>query len=82
MQDGMQDWANFCGESGASYRFERGVDRAGTRELLELGVALLTGVAGGRVEAVFDDVLAQVGDKVDLSLTFIGKCVSRLCQLN
>ena len=33
-------------------------------------------------EAVFDDVLAQVGDKVDLSLTFIGKCVSRLCQLN
>lgn len=38
----------------ASYRFERGVDRAGTRELLELGLALLTSVAGGRVEAVFD----------------------------
>ena len=38
----------------ASYRFERGVDRAATRELLDLGAALLTNVAGGRVEAVLE----------------------------
>lgn len=38
----------------ASYRYERGVDRAATRELLEQGVALLTSVAGGRVESIFD----------------------------
>ena len=31
-------------------------------------------------EAVFDDVLAQAGDKVDLSLTFIGKYVWQVCQ--
>lgn len=40
--------------SDASYRFERGVDRAGTLELLALGAVLVTGVAGGRVEAVLD----------------------------
>ena len=40
--------------SDASYRFERGVDRAATLELLALGAALVTGVAGGRVEAVLD----------------------------
>ncbi len=38
----------------ASYRFERGVDRGATRELLDLGVALLTSVAGGEVEAVVE----------------------------
>lgn len=40
--------------SDASYRFERGVDRAATLELLALGAALVTGAAGGRVEAVLD----------------------------
>ena len=38
----------------ASYRFERGVDRAATRALLDAGVALLTSVAGGSVEAILD----------------------------
>ena len=38
----------------ASYRFERGVDRSATRELLDAGVALLTAVAGGTVTAIFD----------------------------
>lgn len=38
----------------ASYRFERGVDRGATRELLDAGVALLTAVAGGTVEAILD----------------------------
>lgn len=38
----------------ASYRFERGVDRDATRELLDLGVALLTTVAGGRVDAILE----------------------------
>jgi phenylalanyl-tRNA synthetase beta chain len=40
--------------SDASYRFERGVDRAATLELLAFGAALVTGVAGGGVEAVLD----------------------------
>ncbi|MDQ6926060.1 MAG: phenylalanine--tRNA ligase subunit beta, partial [Candidatus Eremiobacteraeota bacterium] len=38
----------------ASYRFERGVDRGATRELLDAGVALLTAVAGGVVDAILD----------------------------
>ncbi|HEY0779157.1 MAG TPA: phenylalanine--tRNA ligase subunit beta, partial [Gemmatirosa sp.] len=38
----------------ASYRFERGVDRAATRELLDAGLALLTEVAGGTVTAILD----------------------------
>ena len=38
----------------ASYRFERGVDRGATRDLLDLGVALLTSVAGGTVDAILD----------------------------
>ncbi len=38
----------------ASYRFERGVDRAATRELLDETIALITAVAGGRVESIFD----------------------------
>ena len=37
-----------------SYRFERGVDRAATLDLLALTAALTTAVAGGRVEAVLD----------------------------
>lgn len=38
----------------ASYRFERGVDREATLELLALGAGLLTRVAGGEVTAVLD----------------------------
>ncbi len=38
----------------ASYRFERGVDRAATRALLDAGAALLTSVAGGAVTAVIE----------------------------
>lgn len=38
----------------ASYRFERGVDRDATLELLALGAGLLTRVAGGEVTAVLD----------------------------
>lgn len=38
----------------ASYRFERGVDRARTRELLDAGVALLTAVAGGTLDAILE----------------------------
>lgn len=38
----------------ASYRFERGVDRAATLELLADAARLITAVAGGHVEAVLD----------------------------
>lgn len=38
----------------ASYRFERGVDREATLELLATGAALLTRVAGGEVTDVLD----------------------------
>jgi phenylalanyl-tRNA synthetase beta chain len=40
--------------SDASYRFERGVDRAATLDLLADAAALLVAVAGGTVEAVLD----------------------------
>ena len=38
----------------ASYRFERGVDRAATLDLLRDAASLLAAVAGGRVDAVLD----------------------------
>lgn len=38
----------------ASYRFERGVDRAGTMDLLAAGAGLIAALGGGRVEAVLD----------------------------
>ena len=38
----------------ASYRFERGVDRGATLELLAAGAGLLTAVAGGTVQTVLD----------------------------
>ncbi|HZF66626.1 MAG TPA: phenylalanine--tRNA ligase subunit beta [Gemmatirosa sp.] len=40
--------------SDASYRFERGVDRAATLELLREGAALVVAAAGGRVEQLLD----------------------------
>ena len=40
--------------SDASYRFERGVDRAATLDLLALGCGLVTAAAGGTVESVLD----------------------------
>lgn len=38
----------------ASYRFERGVDRAATLELLAAGAGLIASLGGGRVTAVLD----------------------------
>ena len=38
----------------ASYRFERGVDRAATLDLLAAGAGLVARVAGGTIEAVLD----------------------------
>jgi phenylalanyl-tRNA synthetase beta chain len=38
----------------ASHRFERGVDRAATLELLALGAGLVAALAGGRVTATLD----------------------------
>ncbi|AHG90981.1 Phenylalanyl-tRNA synthetase beta chain [Gemmatirosa kalamazoonensis] len=38
----------------ASYRFERGVDRAATLELLAAGAGLIVSLAGGAVEGVID----------------------------
>jgi len=38
----------------ASYRFERGVDRAATLELLAIGAGLVARLGGGTVEAVLD----------------------------
>ena len=38
----------------ASYRFERGVDRGATLELLAAGAGLITAVAGGSIETVLD----------------------------
>jgi phenylalanyl-tRNA synthetase beta chain len=38
----------------ASYRYERGMDRAATLEHLAVGAGVIAAVAGGRVEAVLD----------------------------
>ncbi|HEX6631483.1 MAG TPA: phenylalanine--tRNA ligase subunit beta [Gemmatimonadaceae bacterium] len=38
----------------ASYRFERGVDREATLELLALGAGLVAALGGGRIETVLD----------------------------
>lgn len=40
--------------SDASYRFERGVDRAATLDLLREGAALVVAAAGGTVDAIVD----------------------------
>jgi phenylalanyl-tRNA synthetase beta chain len=40
--------------SDASYRYERGVDRGATLDLLAEGCALVVAAAGGRVESVLD----------------------------
>ena len=45
----------------ASYRFERGVDRAATLDHLALGAGLIAAVAGGRVETVLDAGAAPAG---------------------
>ena len=68
----------------AKARFELGVqdgDSAFTMRRRDVKVPVTLGVMSRcpdalLCEAVFDKVVAQVGDKMELSLSFIGTCVS------
>lgn len=54
----------------ASYRFERGVDREATVEVLERAVALILEVAGGAVSSKLHDEFPVKKDKVEIEVRY------------